>query len=216
MEKLINDFSVGLFFWQSLLFIALILLLKKFAWGPILTAVEEREDGITDALEAAEKAKAEMQALNADNERILAEARIERDALLKEAREIKEGIVFYHIPPKSRFHFESSRWVDIQNEYNKRNSLQKDFVNNFSKVIDQQQGMAEVSEDEMDEDIVRNAPIQMASKSFNTLWCKIELEARTSITHFEREFRKAKEQDGGTFYYLTPGENDVQQIKDIW
>ena len=93
MDKLINDFSVGLFFWQSLLFIALILLLKKFAWGPILTAVEEREDGIKDALEAAEKAKAEMQALNTDNERILAEARIERDALLKEAREIKDGIV---------------------------------------------------------------------------------------------------------------------------
>ncbi|MBT5213969.1 MAG: F0F1 ATP synthase subunit B, partial [Pelagibacteraceae bacterium] len=93
MDKLINDFSVGLFFWQSLLFIALILLLKKFAWGPILTAVEEREDGIKNALEAAEKAKAEMQALNADNERILAEARIERDALLKEAREIKDGIV---------------------------------------------------------------------------------------------------------------------------
>jgi F-type H+-transporting ATPase subunit b len=93
MEKLINDFSVGLFFWQSLLFIALILLLKKFAWGPILTAVEEREDGIKDALEAAEKANAEMQALNADNERVLAEARVERDALLKEAREIKEGIV---------------------------------------------------------------------------------------------------------------------------
>ena len=93
MDKLINDFSVGLFFWQSLLFIALILLLKKFAWGPILKAVEEREDGIKDALKEAEKAKAEMQALNADNERILSEARIERDALLKEAREIKEGIV---------------------------------------------------------------------------------------------------------------------------
>ncbi len=93
MDKLINDFSVGLFFWQSLLFITLILLLKKFAWGPILTAVEEREDGIKDALEAAEKAKAEMQALNADNERILAEARIERDVLLKEAREMKDKIV---------------------------------------------------------------------------------------------------------------------------
>jgi len=93
MDKLINDFSVGLFFWQSLLFIALILLLKKFAWGPILTAVEEREEGIKDALEAAEKAKAEMQALNADNERILAEARIERDVLLKEAREMKDKIV---------------------------------------------------------------------------------------------------------------------------
>jgi len=93
MEKLINDFSVGLFFWQSLLFIALILLLKKFAWGPILTAVEEREEGIRSALDSAEKAKSELENLNADNERILAEARIERDALLKEAREIKDKIV---------------------------------------------------------------------------------------------------------------------------
>ena len=93
MDKLINDFSVGLFFWQSLLFIALILLLKKFAWGPILSAIEEREEGIKDALESAEKAKAEMQALNADNERILAEARIQRDVLLKEARVMKDIIV---------------------------------------------------------------------------------------------------------------------------
>ncbi|MDP7567712.1 MAG: F0F1 ATP synthase subunit B [Flavobacteriales bacterium] len=93
MDKLINDFSVGLFFWQSLLFIALILLLKKFAWGPILTAVEEREEGIRSALDSAEKAKSELENLNADNERILAEARIERDVLLKEAREIKDKIV---------------------------------------------------------------------------------------------------------------------------
>ena len=93
MEKLINDFSVGLFFWQSLLFIALILLLKKFAWGPILTAVEEREEGIRSALDSAEKAKSELENLNADNERVLAEARIERDALLKEAREIKGKII---------------------------------------------------------------------------------------------------------------------------
>ena len=93
MDKLINDFSVGLFFWQSLLFIALILLLKKFAWGPILTAVEEREEGIRSALDSAEKAKSELENLNADNERILAEAKIERDALLKEAREIKDKIV---------------------------------------------------------------------------------------------------------------------------
>ena len=93
MDKLINDFSVGLFFWQSVLFIALILLLKKFAWGPILTAVEEREEGIKSALDSAEKAKAEMQALNADNERILSEARVERDLLLKEAREIKDKII---------------------------------------------------------------------------------------------------------------------------
>ena len=77
MENLYKDFEVGLFFWQSLLFIALILLLKKFAWGPILSAVEDREEGIKEALKLAEKAKEEMQALNADNERILSEARIE-------------------------------------------------------------------------------------------------------------------------------------------
>ena len=93
MEKLINDFSVGLFFWQTLLFVILVFFLRKYAWKPILNAVEEREDGIKNALESAEKAKQEMENLNADNERILAEARIERDTLLKEAREMKNNII---------------------------------------------------------------------------------------------------------------------------
>ncbi|MGB1410161.1 MAG: F0F1 ATP synthase subunit B, partial [Flavobacteriaceae bacterium] len=57
MEKLLGEFSVGLFFWQTLLFIALVLLLKKFAWKPILNAVNEREQGIKDALDSAQKAK---------------------------------------------------------------------------------------------------------------------------------------------------------------
>jgi len=93
MEKLINDFSVGLFFWQTLLFVILIFVLRKYAWKPILSAVEEREEGIKDALFSAEQAKAEMESLNANNERILSEARVERDALLKEAREMKDSIV---------------------------------------------------------------------------------------------------------------------------
>lgn len=93
MEKLISEFSVGLFFWQSLLFVILIFLLKKYAWGPILNSINEREEGIKGALEAADNAKKEMEALNADNERILREAKVERDAILKEAREIKEGII---------------------------------------------------------------------------------------------------------------------------
>lgn len=93
MEKLINDFSIGLFFWQSLLFVGLLLILRKFAWKPILGAVESREEGIKNALESAERAKDEMAALQADNERILNEARAERDALLKEAREMKDGII---------------------------------------------------------------------------------------------------------------------------
>ena len=93
MEKLINDFSLGLFFWQTLLFVILVFFLRKYAWKPILNAVEEREDGIKNALESAEKAKQEMENLNADNVRILAEARIERDRLLKEAREMKNNII---------------------------------------------------------------------------------------------------------------------------
>lgn len=93
MEKLIDQFSLGLFFWQLLLFIGLILLLKKFAWKPILDAVNEREDGIKNALLAAENAKKEMQNLKSDNEKLLAEARLERDSLMKEAREIKEKMI---------------------------------------------------------------------------------------------------------------------------
>jgi len=93
MEKLVNDFSFGLFFWQMLIFIGLIFLLKKFAWKPILTAVNEREEGIRSALLSAENARKEMQNLQSDNQRILQEARMERDAMMKEAREIKEKMI---------------------------------------------------------------------------------------------------------------------------
>ncbi|WP_369048807.1 F0F1 ATP synthase subunit B [Tenacibaculum sp. UWU-22] len=93
MEKLFEQFSVGLFFWQLILFIALYLFLKKFAWKPILNAVTDREEGIKNALASAEEAKKEMQNLQADNDKLLKEARAERDAMLKEAREIKDNII---------------------------------------------------------------------------------------------------------------------------
>ncbi|PJA07955.1 MAG: ATP synthase F0 subunit B [Flavobacteriales bacterium CG_4_10_14_0_2_um_filter_32_8] len=93
MEKLLNDFSVGLFFWQTLLFIVLLFLLRKFAWKPILNAVNEREDSIKEALNAAEDAKREMAKLKSSNEDLLNQARAERDEMLKEARGIKDNIV---------------------------------------------------------------------------------------------------------------------------
>jgi F-type H+-transporting ATPase subunit b len=93
MEKLITEFSIGLFFWQTVIFICLILLLKKFAWKPILDAVNEREEGIKKALLSAEKAKEEMASLQSDNEEIFKKARSERDSLLKEAREIKQQLI---------------------------------------------------------------------------------------------------------------------------
>ncbi len=93
MEKLIGEFSVGLFFWQTLLFVAMLFILKKYAWKPILDAVNEREEGIKKALESAVQAKKEMARMNADNEKLLQEARSERDAMLKEAREIKAKLI---------------------------------------------------------------------------------------------------------------------------
>lgn len=93
MEQLLHDFSVGLFIWQSLIFIALIFLLKKFAWKPILSSVEDREEGIRTALDEAKAAKEEMAKLKSANEDLLKEARAEREAMLVEAREIKDKIV---------------------------------------------------------------------------------------------------------------------------
>ena len=69
MEKLIEEFSIGLFFWQTVIFIILIFLLKNYAWGPILKAVNDREQGIKDALQSAELAKEEMESLKADNDK---------------------------------------------------------------------------------------------------------------------------------------------------
>lgn len=93
METLINDFSPGLFVVQTILLLGLIFLLVKFAWKPILNSLNERESGIQEALAAAEKARADMQNLQADNEKMLQEARSEREAMLKEAREIKEKMI---------------------------------------------------------------------------------------------------------------------------
>ena len=85
--------DVGLLFWTLISFAVLFFLLKKFAWKPIVGTVNDREQSIREALASAEKAKLEMQNLTADNERILKEARLERETLLKEAREIKTKMI---------------------------------------------------------------------------------------------------------------------------
>lgn len=85
--------DIGLIFWTTISFAILYFILSKFAWKPILGAVNEREKSIKDALSAAEKAKEEMVNLKADNEKILNEAKLQRESLLKEAREIKSKII---------------------------------------------------------------------------------------------------------------------------
>ena len=93
MEKLLGEFSFGLFIWQTVIVTALILLLRKFAWKPILNTINDREEGIRSAMASAEEARQEMQNLQADNERILKEARAQRDGLLKEARELRQKMI---------------------------------------------------------------------------------------------------------------------------
>ena len=85
--------AIGLIFWTSVVFLLLLLILKKYAWKPILKSVDERNENIKEALRAAEKAKEDMASLNANNEKILKQAKKERDEMLKEAREIKEKII---------------------------------------------------------------------------------------------------------------------------
>lgn len=90
---LLENFSSGLFIIQSIIFLILLLVLKKFAWKPILDALNEREVTIVDSLNQAKLAKQEVQNLKAENENIIREAKVERDNILKEAREIKDRIV---------------------------------------------------------------------------------------------------------------------------
>lgn len=85
--------DLGLLFWTGIVFVLLLFLLTKFAWKPILNMVNKREQDIAEALELAKKTKAEMTALQAQNENLLKEARAERDAIIKDAREVATKMV---------------------------------------------------------------------------------------------------------------------------
>src|SRR4030042_2729398 len=85
--------DTGTIIWTFLGFLVAFLILKKFAWKPMLKAIKERDNSIANALNAAEKAKKEVSRLEASNEKILLEARLEREKIIKEARELKESII---------------------------------------------------------------------------------------------------------------------------
>lgn len=83
----------GTIFWMLIIFGIVLLIMKKFAWGPILKALKEREKSIADALSSADNARKEVAGLKASNDQIIAEARREKELILKEAREIKDKII---------------------------------------------------------------------------------------------------------------------------
>ena len=91
MEIILPQF--GLFFWTVVIFLAIFLLLRKFAWGPILQSLKAREESIEAKLQSAAEAEKKMQQLTNQNEQLLAQARTERDKLLREANAMKDQIV---------------------------------------------------------------------------------------------------------------------------
>lgn len=150
--------SFGLIFWMTLTFVIVFIILKKFAWKPILGALKDREQSIQNALDSAEKAKQEMAALQANNEKILMEARSERDNLLKEAREAKETIIS---EAKDKAHKEATKLIQdardaIQNEKAAALSELKTQVANLSIEIAEKILKSELSSDDKQKALVNN------------------------------------------------------------
>jgi len=85
--------GIGLIFWTTLIFVIVIFLLSKFAWSPILAAVNARNESIDKALKSAEEAKSEMAKLQANNQALLKEAQSEKDKILKDAKKEADRII---------------------------------------------------------------------------------------------------------------------------
>ena len=101
--------SIGLVFWTLVSFLILLVLLKKLAWKPMLSAIHERERSIEDALNKAELAREEMSRLSNENEILMKEARIERDEILKEAKELKDQIL---VEAKNQAQIEGAKLIE--------------------------------------------------------------------------------------------------------
>ncbi|HRN72658.1 MAG TPA: F0F1 ATP synthase subunit B [Ginsengibacter sp.] len=85
--------NLGLIVWTTLAFLITLWILGKFAWKPIVSSLEKREQNIAESIQAAEKVKQEMAALKSENEELLAKARDERAQMLREAKETRDKII---------------------------------------------------------------------------------------------------------------------------
>lgn len=90
--ELVNP-GIGVIFWMTLSFGLLLFILGKFVWPPVMRALNEREDRIEQALHEAEIAREEMKQMVFSNEKLMLEAKEERDKLIGEARMVKESLI---------------------------------------------------------------------------------------------------------------------------
>jgi F-type H+-transporting ATPase subunit b len=154
--ELVNP-GLGLILWMSFAFLAVLFVLGKYAWKPIMSALKEREGSIHEALNAAEKARKEMQNLQFSNEQMLKEAKNERDKILAEARKIKESIIE---ESKVKAGEETNRILHnareaIQNEKMAVLSGLKDQMTDFSLEIAKKILKRELSDPKKQEDYVK-------------------------------------------------------------
>ncbi|MBK9285472.1 MAG: F0F1 ATP synthase subunit B [Sphingobacteriaceae bacterium] len=150
--------GIGLIFWTTIVFILLVVLLSKYAWKPILSAIKTREEGIEKALASAQSALNDMRELKENNEKILAQAREERDNMLKEARDTKEAII---AEAKTKASKESERIVaaareQINNEKNAAITELKNQVATLSIEIAEKILKSELSSDEKQKTLVNS------------------------------------------------------------
>lgn len=125
--------GIGLLFWMLLSFTIVLVLLKKFAWKPILKMLKEREDSIDSALKSAENARKEMESLQAGNEKIIGEAIQERDRLMREARELKDQIVG---EAKKHAAFEAEKMINaaLETIVNEKEAVMTDLKNQVARI----------------------------------------------------------------------------------
>lgn len=150
--------GIGLIFWTSVVFLLLLVLLGKYAWKPILNAIKTREQSIQDALSSADKALNDMRELQANNEKILNQARSERDSLLKEARETKDAII---AEAKQKAQADADRIMSSAREQitNEKNAAVADLKNQVAVLsieIAEKILKAELSNDEKQKTLVSN------------------------------------------------------------
>jgi F-type H+-transporting ATPase subunit b len=76
----------GLYIWTIATFLVLLWLLAKFAWRPLLAALERRQETIRKSLDDAQQARQELERLNVESRKILAEARVQSDSIVSQTR----------------------------------------------------------------------------------------------------------------------------------
>lgn len=155
LQSLITP-EFGLLFWQVVIFAVVFFILAKFAWKPILTSLHERENTIEEALSTAKKAKEEMLNLTAGNERLLQEARLERDRILRDAQTAASNIIN---EAKEKSGAEGQRMIDqarvaINNEKQAALTEVKNLAANLSIEIAEKILKRELSDEKAQKELV--------------------------------------------------------------